>query len=185
MHQIRANIVGEMITAMAIIMLGSFLFLVLRDQHEGIALTAFGLYVMEAVILGVSRIGTMMLLRVSQESVLAGRPEHLIELARLSLQVQEYGYELLMLPFAFGATMFYFLLYRSGIIPKKLNYLGLFAASMSVIGTLLSLLDVKVPMILFIIMFLPNLFFEVGTGLWLLIKGGKERKTSGAHVHAI
>lgn len=166
--------VGEMITAMGIIMLGSFLYILLRKQHEGIALTALGLYVMEAVILGVSRIGTMILLQISQESVISGHPESLVELARLCLEFQEFGYELLMLPFAVGATMFYVLLYREGIIPKKLNYIGLFAAPMSVIGTLLSLFNIQVPMILYIIMFLPNLFFEVGSGIWLVWKGGLE-----------
>ncbi|MFA9495152.1 MAG: hypothetical protein ACERKS_04435, partial [Candidatus Bathyarchaeota archaeon] len=59
-------------------------------------------------------------------------------------------------------------------IPKKLIYIGLFAAPMSVIGTLLGLFDIQVPMILFIIMFLPNLFFEVGSGIWLVWKGGLE-----------
>jgi hypothetical protein len=171
---VKANIVGEMITAMGIIMLGSFLYIILRKQHEGIALTALGLYVMEAVILGVSRIGTMILLQISQESVISGHPESLVELARLCLEFQEFGYELLMLPFAVGATMFYVLLYQEGIIPKKLIYIGLFAAPMSVIGTLLGLFDIQVPMILYIIMFLPNLFFEVGSGIWLVWKGGLE-----------
>ena len=174
LFQVRANIVGEMITGFGIIMLGSFLYIILRKEHEGIALTALGLYVMEAVILGVSRIGTMILLRVSQESVVMGHPERLVELAQLCLEFQDFGYELLMLPFAVGAVMFYVLLYRSGIIPRKLNYIGLFAAPMSVVGTLLSLFDIQVPMILYIVMFLPNLFFEVGTGLWLVLKGGSE-----------
>ena len=171
---VNANIVGEMITAMGIIMLGSFLFIILRKQHEGIALTALGLYIMEAAILGVSRIGTMLLLRISRESVIAGHPERLVELAQLCLEFQEFGYELLMLPFAVGATMFYVLLYREGVIPRALNYIGLFAAPMSVIGTLLELFETQVPMTLYIIMFLPNLFFEVGTGTWLVWKGGKE-----------
>ena len=55
LFQVRANIVGEMITGFGIIMLGSFLYIILRKEHEGIALTALGLYVMEAVILGRAR----------------------------------------------------------------------------------------------------------------------------------
>lgn len=171
---VKANIVGEMITAIGIIMLGSFLYIITRKQHEGIALTALGLYVMEAVILGISRIGTMILLQISKESVISGHPESLVELAQLSLEFQEFGYELLMLPFAVGATMFYVLLYQERVLPIKLIYIGLFAAPMSVIGTLMSLFDIQVPMILYIIMFLPNLFFEVGSGIWLVWKGGLE-----------
>jgi len=172
--QVRVSIVGEMITAFGVVMLGSLLYIVLKKQDSRLALVALGLYLMEATILAVSRIGTMILLQISQESVISGHPESLIELARLCLEFQEFGYELLMLPFAVGATMFYVLLYQEGIIPKKLIYIGLFAAPMSVIGTLMGLFDIQVPMILSIIMFLPNLFFEVGSGIWLVWKGGLE-----------
>jgi hypothetical protein len=172
--QVRAGIVGEMITALGIVMLGSLLYVTLKKQDGRIALIALGLYVMEATILAVSRIATFTLLHISQESVMAAHPVHLVSLGSTLYAFQEFGYSLLMLPFALGATMFYYLFYKSGVIPRNLNYLGLVAAPLALIGTLLHLLGVGLPMFLFVVAFLPNLPFELGVGLWLLIKGGKD-----------
>ena len=79
-----------------------------------------------------------------------------------------------MLPFALGATMFYNLFYKSGSIPRSLNYLGLVAASLALVGTLLNLFGFDLPLIVYMVVFLPNLPFELGVGLWLLIKSGKD-----------
>ena len=51
----RANILGEIITAAGIIFLGAVLFVTLRNQGEKTALTALGLYILEAVLLAASR----------------------------------------------------------------------------------------------------------------------------------
>jgi hypothetical protein len=72
-----------------------------------------------------------------------------------------------MLPFALGATMFYYLFFKSGFLPRLLSLWGLIAAPLALIGILFSLLGYDVP----IFVFLPNLPFELGIGLWLLVKG--------------
>jgi hypothetical protein len=80
-----------------------------------------------------------------------------------------------MLPFALGATMFYYLFYRSGIIPRSLNLLGLVATPLALIGTLFTLLGYEVP----IFVFLPNLPFELGIVLWLISKGVRVASEKG------
>jgi len=172
--QVRANIVGEMITAFGIVMLGSLLYVTLKKQNGKIALVALGLYLMEANLLAVSRIATFSLLRISQESVIAGHPEYLLALGNMLFEFQEFGYTLLMLPFALGATMFYYLFYKSGFLPRGLSVFGLIAASLALIGTSLSLLGFDLPLIVYAIAFFPNLPFELGTGLWLIIKGTRD-----------
>jgi hypothetical protein len=80
-----------------------------------------------------------------------------------------------MLPYALGATMFYYLFYKSGFIPRVLNLLGLVAAPLAFIGTLFDLFGYDVPMVVFF----PNLPFDLGIGLWLMVKGirdGSETK---------
>ena len=59
----RANILGEIITAAGIIFLGAVLFVILRKQNEKMALTALGLYILEAVLLAASRMEAFSLLR--------------------------------------------------------------------------------------------------------------------------
>jgi hypothetical protein len=169
--QMRASIVVEMITAMGIVMLGALLFVTLKEQNGKIALVALGLYLIEAALLAASRIPAFSLLRISQESVRAGHPAYLQTLGNLFYDSQSFGYDLHMLPFALGATLYYTLFFKSGFLPRVLSLWGLIAAPLALVGTLFSLLGYDVP----IFVFLPNLPFELGVGLWLLVKGIKDR----------
>jgi hypothetical protein len=165
--QMRASIVVEMITAIGIVMLGALLFVTLRKQNGNIALVALGLYLIEAALLAASKIPAFSLLRISQESVRAGHPAYLQTLGNLFYESQSFGYDLHMLPFALGATLFYYLFFRSGFLPRVLSLWGLIAAPLALVGTLFSLLGFDVP----VFVFLPNLPFELGAGLWLMVKG--------------
>jgi hypothetical protein len=173
--QMRASIVVEMITAIGIVMLGALLFVTLKKQNMKIALVALGLYLVEAAILAASRIPAFSLLLISQESVIAGHPAYLQTLGNLFYELQDFGYSLHMLPFALGATLFYYLFFKSGFIPRILSLWGLVAAPLALIGTLFALLGYDVP----IFVFLPNLPFELTIGVWLMVKGirdGSETK---------
>ena len=165
--QMQASIVVEMITAVGIVMLGSMLFATLRKQNETMALVGLGLYLMEATILAASRMPAFSLLRTSQASVIAGHPAHLQALGNLFYESQSFGYDLHMLPFALGATLFYYLFFKSGYLPRVLSIWGLVAAPLALVGTLFVLSGYDVPLFVF----LPNLPFELGTGIWLVIKG--------------
>jgi len=81
--QMRASIVVEMITAIGIVILGVLLYLTLKKQNMKIALVALGLYLIEAALLATSRIPAFSLLRISQESVIAGHPAYLQTLGNL------------------------------------------------------------------------------------------------------
>ena len=162
-----ARIVGEMITAIGIVILGVLLYITLKKQNIKIALVDLGLYLIEAALLATSRIAAFSLLRISQESVIAGHPAYLQTLGNLFYELQDFGYFLHMLPYTLGATMFYYLFYKSGFIPGVLNLLGLIAAPLAFIGTLFDLFGYDVPMVVFV----PNLPFDLGIGLWLMVKG--------------
>ena len=165
--QMRASIVLTMITAIGVAMLGALLYIVLHKQNKIIALVALVLYLIEAAILAASRILAFSLLRTSQESVIAGHPAYLQTLGNLFYESAEFGDWLHMLPFALGATLFYYLFFKSGYIPRALSLFGLIAALLALIGTPFGLLGYDVPMIVF----LPNLPFELTIGVWLMVKG--------------
>ena len=173
--QMRASIVVEMITAIGIVILGVLLFITLKKISMKISLVALGLYIIEAGILAASRIPAFSLLRISQESVIAGHPTYLQTLGNLFYESQSFGYNLHMLAFALGATLFYYLFFKSGFLPRVLSLWGLIAAPLALIGILFSLFGYNVP----IVVFLPNLPFEVTMGIWLMVKGirnSSERK---------
>jgi hypothetical protein len=172
--QMRAGILLQMITAIGIVMLGAMLFQTLKGQNLNIALIGFGLYVLEASVFAASRIFSFALLYVSQESVIAGHPEFMQLLGKLFYASAEFGDFLHMLAFGLGATLFYFLFLKSGFLPRWWSIFGLIAASIALLGTMIVLLGINLPLIIF----LPNLPFELGTGLWLLFKGIPGRSES-------
>ena len=174
----RANILGEMITALGIIFLGAVLFVTLRKENEKLALVGLGFYGLEAVMLAVSRIAAFSLLRISQEYVTAGHPAYLQTLGNLAFESMNFAYgALLMLAFCLGAIPFYYLLYKSAIIPRALSLWGLITVFPCLAGTLLTLFGYEVPFAVF----LPYAPFEFVVGVWILVKGindGSETKQS-------
>jgi Domain of unknown function (DUF4386) len=165
--QVRAGIVVEMITAIALIILSALLFIILREQSKNIALVAFSLRVVEVALLVVSRVFTFGLLRVSQASVAVGHHAYMQTLGNLFFESQEISYSLSMIFFTLGGTMFYYLFYKSGFIPGWLAVFGLIAASLAFVGELFGLFGISVPLVVF----LPNLPFELIIGFWLLTNG--------------
>ena len=168
--QVRAGILGDMVTAFGIIFLGAILFVILRKQNEKMALVALGFYILEAVLLAVSRLLTFSLLRNSQESVIAGHPAYLQSLGNLTFETMHFGFSALaMLAFCLGAILFYYLLDKSRIVPRVLSLWGLITVFPCLIGTLSALFGYQVPFLIY----LPYAPFEFVIGVWILVKGIK------------
>ena len=168
--RVRVGIVVELITVIALIILSSLLFIVLKKQNMKIALVALGLRPTEVALLAGSRIKTFSLLRISQVAISEGHPTNLQTLGNLTYETQEFAYAVNMVFFALGGTLFYYLLYQSKYVPRWLALFGLIAAPLALIGTVIELLGYSVPLI----MFIPNLPFELAIGLWLLTKGARD-----------
>jgi hypothetical protein len=124
---LKLNILGQTITAMGIVFLAAVLFAMLKGQNKKIALTAFGIYILEASLLAVCEIADFSLLCIGQEYVASGQPEILQILGNLVYRSMKYGQELHMAAFCIGAMLFYYLLYKSRIVPRVLSLWGLLA----------------------------------------------------------
>jgi len=167
----QAGIAVEIITAIGIIMLGSLMFLILREQDARMALIAMGLYLTEVAALVISQTALSALIGISQESVTAGHPEYLQSLGRTFLGIQGFAFSyVLMLFFSLGASMFYYLFYKSQYLPTWLALFGVFVAVGSLFGVLIALFGL-LNLESFMIVIMLNLPFELTIGLWLLIKG--------------
>ena len=172
--QVRAGIMIEMITVIALIVLSVLLFTILKKQNMKIALVALGLRLTEVALLATSRIATFALLHTSQVSATEGHPSYLQTLGNLAYESQEFAYSINMVFFALGGTLFYYLLFKSGYVPRALALIGLIVAPLAFLGTVGELLGISVPLIVFI----PNLPFELAIGLWLLIKGIRDTNST-------
>ena len=167
----RAYILVDMLTALGIIFLGVALFLTLRKRNETIALVALGFYILEAVLLAVTRLEAFSLLGISQEYVTAGQSASLLTMGNLALKAMDFGGGTLhILVFCLGAILFYFLLYKSGVVPRILSLWGLITVFPMLIGTLLVLFDYEAPVFLYVL-YVP---FELVIGIWILVKGINE-----------
>jgi len=156
-------------TSVGIIVLAVLLFVVLHKQNKTIALVALGLYLAEAILLAVSKIGNFALIPLSLEYVKAGAPDssYFQILGTLFFGVDRWGDTIHMLFFCLGGILWYYLLYRSKYVPRVLAVWGLLAVSLALIGTLLIIFDFEPSIILVI----PNGLFELTIGLWLMLKG--------------
>lgn len=163
----RLNFLGDLTTGIGVIALGVLLFVILRKHGEILALIALGCYMLEIVLGAVSRIPAFVLLRLSQEYVAKGRPEDLEKLGRLALETMNFSFGLLMLPFCAGALLFYYLLYKSRVIPRALSVWGLVSVPVVLVATVLAILGYKVPFLLYV----PYIPFEWVVGAWILMKG--------------
>jgi hypothetical protein len=174
--QLRASILGEMVTTGGIVALGALLYVVLRPYGRNVARLAMGLYLVEAALLAMREVLVFALWWTSEESAGQGATDTLLTQAALLYESQAFAYSLHTLVFAAGASIFYVLFYRSGILPRPLIVLGLVAAPLALVAQAFVVLGADVPLILF----LPNLPFELGAGLWLLLRS-RPRATQGAH----
>lgn len=163
------SIVGELITAIGIVLLALLLYTTLKKQNKIIALWAFGLWIGEAVTLAVREISAFALLYTSQEYVKAGAPDssYFQTLGSLFYESTQFGYNVLMVFYCLGGILFYYLFLKSKYVPKVLPLWGILVASLGFIGTLFVLFDYNVPMYVF----LPILPFELAIGVWLMVKG--------------
>jgi hypothetical protein len=173
----RVNILGDVLSAAGIIFLGAMLFVTLRKQNEKVTLACMGLYILEAALVSASRIDAFSLLRISQEYVAAGYPAYLLTMGNITFETMNFGYTLMMLPFCLGAIPFYYLLYKSRMVPGFLPLWGLITTVFPcLVGTLLAIFGYH----LSTIFYLPYIPFEFVIGIWILIKGLQEHPETGA-----
>ena len=172
----RANILLDMLTALGVTFLGIVLFLTLQKENEKIALTAMAFYILEGALLAVSRMETFSLLHLSQEYVAAGQPANLLLMGNLAYESMDFaGNTLHMLAFCPGGILFYYLLYKSGVVPRALSLWGLITVFPMLVGTVTEIFGYTIPFYFYA----PYVPFELVIGVWVLVKGirvGSETK---------
>ena len=167
---IRLDVVLELITAAGVIFLGVTLYSAVRKQNEGLALTAFGLYVLEGVLIAVTKLVLFALLLLSQQYMATGSPVSLEPMARIVYEVMSYSSKMFNLAFCVGGTIFYALLLRARTVAWPLSLWGLVSAQGVFAGVVLGLFGVEAPIFVYVL-YIP---FELVIGVWILIRGVKK-----------
>lgn len=164
----RANIFLDMLTALGVSFLGVILYITLRKQNEKIALTALGFYWLEVALLAVSRMDAFSLLQLSHEYASSAQSTTLLLLGQIAYDSMDFvGNTLHMLAFCFGGILFYYLLFKSGVVPRWMSLWGLIAIFPMLAGTFAQMLGYSIPFSFY----LPYVPFELVIGFWILFKG--------------
>jgi hypothetical protein len=115
------------------------LYPVLRKHNRVLALGSVAGRLVEGAVILVGTLSLLALLSLSQESVAAGSavPSSFQATEDALLAVREWVHGFIMsLSFLLGALMYYYVLYRSRLVPRWLSGWGLVAAALSLVATL-------------------------------------------------
>jgi hypothetical protein len=164
-----------LIMGLSLAMVPIVAFPVLKQQNEALAL---GYIVfrgaLETVTYLVMVISWLVLVPISQEYVQAGASDvsNFQALGTLLVETEENAAVLMSIIFPLGALIFYYLLYRSKLIPRWLSGWGLIAAVLFVTAALLDMFDViETESTTSTLLDMPMAFQEMVMAVWLIVKG--------------
>ena len=168
--QLRLTVALELLTSIGIIVMTALLYVVLGGQSRTLALVALALWMSEAVFLTVKSLALSVLLGLTRQPDAAGGALSAAKSSgNLALDVAQHAGDIDMLFFCVGAMLWYFLLYRSRIVPRALAVWGLVAVPLVLVATLMLIWDRDLDPSR--MLYAPYVPFELAIGLWLLIKG--------------
>lgn len=167
--QIKISILFDLIASTVAVGIAVLLFPILKKFNYNIALWYFGFSIVGFATIVVSNVSVFSLLTLSEEYVKLGSPDTDYFQTLGVLKLGEYfgAHFMGLIIHTFGASMFYYLLFQSKLLPRFLSVWGLIAITLVLSATLLQIFDRSVRMILY----LPNGLLQILIGIWLIVKG--------------
>jgi hypothetical protein len=171
--QVILGVLLELTNGLAYLGIAVLMFPILKQQNVSIALGYVGFRFVEFIMQIASDISPLLMLNLSEEFVKAGAPESssFQTLGTLLLAERYWAFQMVYLTFTLGALMFYYLLYRSKLIPRFISVWGLIAAVLVFANTILDMFGLRLDAAIGIVTGLPMLLNELFLGVWLIAKG--------------
>ena len=168
-NQVLIGMLIQLIWALAVVGIPVMLFPILKKQNERLALGYVGARIFEGFFDAVMAISMLLLLTLSQEFVKAGAPDasYFQILGELLLAVRYWAYNVLWpIMLGLGGLIFYYLFYKSKLIPRWLSVWGFIGALLFPVAWL-SLFGSTIsgPFLL------PLVVNEMVLAVWLIVKG--------------
>jgi hypothetical protein len=158
-----------LVMGLALAMIPVVMFPVFRKYNETLAL-GYVIFrgALEAVAYILIVLSWLLLITVSQEYVKAGTPDasHFQTLGALLQELGVWIDPILGLAFCLGALMFYYLWFKSRLIPRWLSGWGLIGAAISLTAALINMFGPSAEYLEF-----PLAVNEMVLALWLIVKG--------------
>lgn len=168
----RIGLASDLMTAVTVIALIVALYVVLTPVNRHLALLAAFWRLAENAVGAVAVLNGFVALRLlgGAEYLRAVDPEQLQALARLFIGVQGQGLRIAFVFLGLGSAVFSYLWLRSRYIPRALAAWGIFA-SLVLSGVTLAIMVFPSLGAMGLIYMAPMGIYEVGLGIWLLVKG--------------
>ncbi len=163
----------EIIEAAGVISIAVMLFPVLKKFNVNIARGYFGFRIIESLMLIVAALSALLMVSLSQEYINTGAPDasSFETLGTLFIIVRaDWSTLILSVFYSFAAFMFYYVLYKTRLIPRFISVWGLLAAVLVLAGTVAERF-VHAELMVGIISGAPMGLNELFLGVWLVVKG--------------
>lgn len=149
------------------------LYVILRPVGRGVAMLAAFWRLADCAVLAVAVLFDFAALRFLSGTgyLRAFEPEQLQVLARVFIGVRAAGFQIGFVLLGFGSTLFSYLWLKSRYIPRALAAWGIFASLVLAFVTVAALIFPRFGTAVGLAYMAPMFLFEVGLGLWLLVKG--------------
>lgn len=166
----------KIIAAVASAGIAIALYPVLRKRNEGLALGSVGFRLVEGVFYLVAALGLFSLVSLGQEYASAGpqTAPAIQAVGALILAVRVWaGFVIGVIAFCLGAAMYYYVLYRSRLIPRWLSACGLGTIALLFSMVLLNAFGERVsePSGMLVLLAVPLGVQEMVLAVWLILKG--------------
>ena len=171
--QLIIGILLEFICAPAIVLIPIMLFPILKKYNESIALGYVGFRFLEGILFIFMVINSLSQISLSQDYLNSGTGNaSYFQTLGNSIQAEnDWATLIYIIVFTLGALMFYYLLYKSKIIPRFISVWGFITAALLLTGALLGMLGL-IPLSKVMIFFGPPIALnEIVLSLWLITKG--------------
>ena len=149
------------------------LYVILKPVDRGLALVAFSWRLIETAILLVMTLHNFDVIQSLSDALDRGVDANRIQAAWFAMKAHDSAWLVAFIFFGLGSTMFCWLFFKSGYIPKALAAWGIFASVLIAACNFAFIVFPTLAHKLEPACYLPILTFEVLTGLWLTIKGLK------------
>jgi hypothetical protein len=168
----RLSIAGDLVTYILVLVLTWALYVLLRPINRNVALLGAFFRLSELAVLCLATVNSLVVLKLlGGGNYLAGfDPAQLHSLMMLAYETQGQGMRVGFILLGLGSAVYAWLLLKSDYIPKALAILGVVSSLLLVSGTMAIIVFPGLAAMGLAYM-MPMGLYEVGLGLWLLIKG--------------
>jgi hypothetical protein len=145
----------------------------LKRHSEGLALGAVGFRIIEGVFYLIAALGLLVLVSLSQDYVKLGvdQASQFRIMGRAMLALRRWaGFVLGVVAFCLGASLYYYVFFRTRIVPRWLSAWGLIAVAMLLTMAVLVMFGGE-PSGMMLVLALPIAAQEMVLALWLIVKG--------------